>query len=477
MDIAKLQTSKAQIERAICQKSFYQFIQRFWDVVIKADPVWNWHIKYIADELQIVAERVFLGLPKLYDVDINVPPGSTKTTICSIMYPAWIWTRMPSARVIGASYAHTVAMDNSRKSRLIIESAKYRELFPEVQIRDDQNTKGFYETNQGGDRIAVGAEGAITGRHGHFLLTDDPINPREARSETEIKNVNTWMGETLATRKVDKKVSVMILIMQRLHQNDPTGVSLENADESNPVKHICLPADDSYPIKPLKLKRKYVQGLLDPVRIPKEVLEKEKKILGPYGYAGQYGQQPVPLGGGMFKFEKVQLVPKPRTFRRIVRYWDKAGTKDGGAHTAGVKIGETDEGSFHIIDVVRGQWDSGEREKIIEQTALADGHGVIIGLEQEPGSGGKESAYNTAKRLRGFTVMIDKVTGDKVTRADPFSVQVNIGNVTATQGAGWWPDYRNEMQFFPFSKYKDQIDASSGAFALLNAVRIRLGAL
>lgn len=471
-----LQITKHSLERAICQKSFYQFVRRFWDVVIKAEPVWNWHIEYICDEMQTVAERVFKQQPRLYDLIINVPPGSTKSTICSIMFPAWVWTRMMSARIIGASYAHAVAMDNSRKSRLVIESDKYRAMFPEVQLRDDQNTKGFYETMEGGDRVAVGTGGAITGRHGHFLLTDDPINPREARSEAELKNTNTWMKETLATRKVDKRISVQILIMQRLHQGDPTGVWLEEQTPDSPVRHICLPGDCvDYEVKPARLKKRYVDGLLDPVRIPRAVLEKEKKALGPYGYAGQYGQSPVPLGGGMFKFEKVELADPPLQWKKRVRYWDKAGTKDDGAHTAGVLIGLDMEGVYWILDVIRGQWDSGVRERTILQTAQADGRGIIVGVEQEPGSGGKESMEGTVKRLAGWVVVVDKVTGDKITRADPFSVQVNVGNVKAKKNAAWWADYRAEMQFFPFSKFKDQIDASGGAFAILTPMKFKVG--
>lgn len=474
-----LQLTRTSVESAICQKSFYEFVKRFWDVVIKAEPVWNWHIPYICQEMQTMAERVFRNEPRLYDLIINVPPGSTKTTICSIMFPAWVWTRMSSARIIGASYAHAVAMDNSRKSRLIIESDKYKQLFPHVQLRDDQNTKGFYETMEGGDRVAVGSGGAITGRHGHFIITDDPINPREARSEAEIRNTNTWMKETLATRKVDKKVSVEILIMQRLHQEDPTGMKLAEQDPESPIRHICLPGESKeWEVKPARLKKRYVDNLLDPTRIPWSVLKKEERALGPYGYAGQYGQSPTPLGGGMFKFEKISLEDRPNQWKsRLVRYWDKAGTKDDGAHTAGVLMGEDLEGYYWILDVIRGQWDSGERERIIKQCAIADGRNVVVGIEQEPGSGGKESMQSTVKSLAGWHTMVDKVTGDKVTRADPFSIQVNIGNVKACKGANWWTDYRDEMKFFPFSKYKDQIDASSGAFACLTVLRTRVGAL
>lgn len=482
--------TKASVQAAICRKSFYQFVRRYWDIIIVAEPVWNWHIEYLCDELQLVAERIFPHdwvdekgekqhgpEPKLYDLVINVPPGSTKTTICSILFPAWVWTRMQEARTISGSYAGPVALDNCRKSRLVIESDRYKAMFPEVELRADQNAKGFYETTKGGDRVGVGAGGAITGRHAHFLLVDDPINPKEVRSEVEILNTNLWMKETLSTRKVDKKVSVTILIMQRLHREDPSGTMLAEADDSNPVRHICLPAEVSDNVKPARLKRRYKDGLMDPVRMPQSVLDREKKILGPYGYAGQYEQSPTPLGGGMFKFEKIELATPPTLWKRKVRYWDKAGTKDGGAFTAGVLMGEDAEGCFWILDVVRGQWESGEREKIIKQTAVADGRGITIGVEQEPGSGGKESAQSTVKNLAGFTVMVDRVTGDKVTRADPFSVQVNVGSVKAVKGAAWWEAFRAEMQFFPFSKRKDQIDAASGAFALLNTIRLRLGAL
>jgi predicted phage terminase large subunit-like protein len=472
--------SLPDVTAEICRKSFYQFVKRFWSVLIDAPPIWNWHIETICNEMQIVAERVFRGEKKAYDVIINVPPGSTKSTICSIMFPAWVWTRMEAARIISASYAATVATDNSRKSRMVIESDLYKSLFPTVVLRDDQNAKTFYETSKGGDRVAVGTGGAITGRHGHFLIVDDPINPKEARSKVEIVNADTWIRETFATRKVDKSVSVMIIIMQRLHEDDPTGKRLREADK-NPVRHICLPAElppiEANNVFPVKLREKYVNGLMDPVRMPKTVLEGEKQTLGAYGYAGQYDQSPTPLSGGMFEFAKIIPDYPPAKFVEIVRYWDKAGTHEGGAFTAGVKMGKDKEGLFWLLDVVRGQWDSGKRERIILQTAMTDTTKIRVGVEQEPGSGGKESMEGTVKRLAGFRVDVDKVSGDKVLRADPFSVQVNNGNVRVPVGASWWPEFRNEMQFFPFGSTKDQIDAASGAFAQLTKKRLTIGGL
>jgi predicted phage terminase large subunit-like protein len=128
------------------------------------------------------------------------------------------------------------------------------------------------------------------------------------------------------------------------------------------------------------------------------------------------------------------------------------------------------------LDVVRGQWDAYDRERIIRLTAEADGRPVEIGIEQEPGSGGLESAQNTVRNLAGFTVFKDRPTGDKATRADPFVVQVNGGNVRMLKGE-WNRDYLNELLYWPNSKYKDQVDASSGAFLRLCQVKRRIGAL
>jgi predicted phage terminase large subunit-like protein len=129
-----------------------------------------------------------------------------------------------------------------------------------------------------------------------------------------------------------------------------------------------------------------------------------------------------------------------------------------------------------ILDIVRGQWNTFKREEIIKMTAAKDSPQVPIVIEQEPGSGGKESAEYTIRRLAGFRVRADRPTGDKVARAVPYSSQVNGGNVYLIP-AIWNSEYINELQYFPKSKYKDQIDASSGAFNELFGKNIRAGAI
>ena len=123
-------------------------------------------------------------------------------------------------------------------------------------------------------------------------------------------------------------------------------------------------------------------------------------------------------------------------------------------------------GKYVIHDVVRGRWSSEDREATIKANAEADGKGVRIGIEQEGGSGGKESAEATVTMLAGYSVLKDHPSGDKATRADPFSVQVNNGNVILIKG-DWNLTFKEELELFPNSTFKDQVDACSGAFNML----------
>lgn len=170
----------------------------------------------------------------------------------------------------------------------------------------------------------------------------------------------------------------------------------------------------------------------------------------------------------MFKQEWFEIISAAPAGLRKVRYWDKAGTEDGGARTAGVLMGVDQKGFTYILDVVVGQWSSLDREQIIEQTAKMDGYDVQVWTEQEGGSGGKESAEATVRNLAGFDVHIEKVTGSKEVRARPFAAQCEAKNVKLIRG-GWNKDYLEELTAFPFGRYADQTDASSGAFNKLHA--------
>ena len=488
LNTTKPSFSEIDLVRSICEESFFEFLKEFWDTIIPEEPVWNWHVEYMCSQLQQMAERVFLNESKRYDLIVNISPGSTKSTIASVAFPAWTWTRMPTARHICGSHAFALGMDLSRKCRDIIQvqdrrhgKPSYQDCWPHLQLREDQNTKGYFANTMGGMRksVTVGGKSPV-GFHGHFLIIDDPIDPQKVLSDAEIKNANDWMNETLPSRKVDKNITPMILIMQRLHQNDPTGNRLSKGEDGGKVKHVCLPADmeEGYEVKPRFLRRRYVNGLMDPHRMSRDVLKEARSQLGEFGYSGQYGQSPVPLGGSMFKTDRIVIDDQPHETRmkKRVRFWDKAGTAGGGAYTVGALLGIDSDDRYWVLDIVRGQWDSSEREWVIEQTAHLDGKKVVIGIEQEPGSGGKESAESTVRRLAGFRIRVDRPTGDKAWRADPFSSQVNGHNVSIAR-ADWNNIFLEELRFFPASTYKDQVDAASGAFNLIASIPKKVGAL
>jgi len=449
--------------RDVCRASLKYFVQEFWGEIVMERLVWNWHMEEICDQLQAMGELVLKGAPKEADLIVNVPPGSSKSLLCSIMFPAWAWTRNASMRFICVSYSSSLSTFLSMRCRDLVKSEKYRAYYPMVKIRKEQDQKTYFQLVGGGDRFATSVGATVTGYHGHFLIVDDPISPDEAISDSQLRSHNFWLENTLLQRPVEKAVTLFVLIMQRLHEDDPTGYFLNSKMK---LKHLCFPAEKTEDISPPERAKKYIDGLLDPVRMPLNVLENIRNR-GAYTYAGQYLQRPAPMGDGVFKVEKIELLPiAPAKLKMKVRYWDKAGTAGAGAYTAGVLMGKCMDNSFIVLDVVRGQWSYERREMIIKRTAQMDGVDVPIYLEQEPGSGGKESAEASIANLAGFCAKADRPQGDKNKRAEPFAVQTNIGKVRAVK-ADWNKDYFHELLNFPVGKYKDQVDASSGAFAHL----------
>lgn len=318
----------------------------------------------------------------------------------------------------------------------------------------------------------------VEGWHNYFASgvlvhnCDDPHNPVQAESDVQRQSAVTFFDRTLSNRLDDKKKGAIVVVMQRLHEDDVSARCLELG-----YTHLKLPAEArGRTVVAFPSGREVVREdgeLLWEAREGRKEIADAKSAMGSYAYAGQYEQEPAPPGGGMFQkawFDTDDAAPAdaPR-----VRYWDKAGTEGGGAYTAGVLMARRSDGLFFVVDVVRGQWSAGERERVIKQTAEADGKNVAVWVEQEPGSGGKESAQNTVINLAGWNVRAEPVTGDKVARARPFAAQaeaLNVRLVRDTPARRWNAAFLDELVMFPNGKYKDQVDAGSGAFNKLALV-------
>lgn len=416
----------------------------------------NWHQQEICSAL----ERVVLGRCKR--LIINVPPRSGKTEVAVINYIAWCMGLWPDCEFIHASYSKRLATANTYAVRALMQSEEYRQVFPWTALQEDSRAKDEFRTAQGGIVYATGADGTITGygagkkRDGFAgaIVIDDPHKAGEAASPVMRANVIDWFQTTMESRK-NRPDTPIILIMQRLHEDDLSGFLLGggNGEEWD---HVCIPAigedgasfwEEQFPLEDLK----------------------RQEASNAYVFAGQMQQRPAPKGGGMFPVDRFQIVdhpPAPDQIAESIRYWDKAGTAGGGAFSAGVLMHRLRDGRFCVSDVSRGQWSILDRENRIKQTAQVDGKGVGIRIEQEPGSGGKESAEATIRNLAGYVVRADIPKGDKELRAQPYAAQVQGGNVLLVRGA-WNRPFMDEHEMFPNGKFKDQVDAAGGAFAAL----------
>lgn len=448
-----------EVERELCRRHFVDFVRLAWPILEPAQPyVHNWHIDMVAEHLEAVTRGEITRLL------VNIPPGTMKSMLVGVLWPAWEWgpCKRPALRYVTASHAEKYAHRDSGKMRDLVLSEWYRERWPHVEVRPDKNSNERFVTTRTGFRHAMPMV-SLTGSRGDRVIIDDPHNVEGALSKADRERDLRIAKETVPTRVNNPDRSAIIYVMQRLHEEDISGMLLS---EKHGYVHLMLPMEfepnrrcvTQWGADP----RTQAGELLFPQRFPRWVVERDKTIMGEHATAGQFQQRPAPRGGALIKADRLQI-DAPGRIVRSVRYWDKAGTAGGGAYTAGVLVGVDAEGGYWVLDVVRGQWSAKEREKHIRLTAEADGTNVPVWIEQEPGSGGKESAENTVVNLAGYVIKAERVTGDKVTRAEPFSIQVENGNVKLRRAA-WNADYLAEARTFPLGKYKDQIDATSGAF-------------
>ena len=351
-----------------------------------------------------------------------------------------------------------LAANNSVGIRGLIKNDAYRDVFPETRLASD--AQHHWKTTAGGVMYATGAGGTITGfgagkdraGFGGAIVIDDPLKADEARSDVIRNGVIDWFQNTLESRKNSPHTPI-ILIMQRLHEKDLAGWLLDGGNGEE-WEHVCLPAinEDGTALWPEKHSI--------------EVLRRMEQA-APYVFAGQYRQSPSAPEGNIFRPGMMDVVNAIPASTRFVRGWDFAATLDGGDWTVGGKLGLMPDGRWIIADIERLQGGPHEVRATVKNTAARDGQPTRIRIPQDPGQAGKAQAVNFVSMLAGYNVTALPVTGDKITRAEPFASQVNVGNVVMLK-ADWNDKLIEEMRMFPNGTHDDQVDALSDAFAELN---------
>lgn len=427
------------------------------------------HVEAICAHLEAVSRG------EIRNLVINVPPRHSKSSVASVLWPAWRWIHEPSTRFLCASYAHNLAIRDNVKMRRLLLSAWYQERWGDrFGMMADQNAKIRFDNTEGGYRIATSVGGQVTGEGGDCLLVDDAHNVLAAESDVQRQEVLDWWDAAMSTRGNNPKTVAKVIIGQRVHEGDLCGHVLTRPE----YEHLCLPAEYE-PDHPFR--RVTSIGWEDPRRVEGELLCPDRfgpaemdalkaALASPLRVAGQLQQRPAPREGAMFKADWFHSTPAPPAGASRVRAWDLAAT-DGstGDWTVGVLMSKTAEGVFTIEDVVRGRWTPNVRDEMIVNTAEKDGTATRIWIEQEPGSGGIAQAQALIRKLGEFPARAERSTGDKVTRADPLAAQFEAGNVRLLKGAPWRPDLEAELLTFPAGRFDDQVDACSLAFNKLAA--------
>jgi predicted phage terminase large subunit-like protein len=420
------------------------------------------------DKLIAVLQRVADG--EITRLMVFMPPRHGKSETISRLFTAYCLYRFPERWVAITSYAAELAFTLSRNARDNYEAGG-------GSIGDTFAVK-HWETGQGGGLWATGVGGPATGKGFHFGIIDDPLkNAEEAASETVREKQRDWYRSTFSTR--EEPGGAIIIVLTRWHEGDLAGwlLSQEAGEDEEPERwHIVdMPAiAESLPEYPstctVEPDLRQPGEALCVERYPLAKLRKIARRIGSYFWTALYQQRPAPREGEFFQRAWFGILRALPTGCRLVRYWDKAGSAGRGDYTAGVLMARTPEGRYLIVDVVRGQWSAGQREAVIRQTAEVDqaryGY-VTVWLEQEPGSGGKESAENSVRNLAGFAAYFEPVTGDKATRAAPLAAQAEAKNVDLLAGP-WNAPYLDELAAFPNGTHDDQVDGSSGAFLKLS---------
>lgn len=416
------------------------------------------HQRFLIRELQWLADTPNARLM------VFMPPGSAKSTYCSVLFPAWMLVRTNS-KMIGASHTGDLAdMFSGRVQNVVREHAG--------RLGYDLKTeaKARWRTTHGCEYVSAGVGKAIAGIRADLAVIDDPVKSAEAAdSEVQREAVWQWYDSDLTSRL--KPGARRLVVMTRWHMDDLAGRILEH--QSGSWRVVSLPAiagdDDQLGRQPgeyLWNDDAYGFGALLQARHDEMIQSGSARR-----WSALYQQEPRPAEGLLFQAGNVTETTVASISGRSVRAWDLAATvasKGDPDWTCGVKLRRTAEGTFVIEDVVRMRGGPEQVESIIKATAVADGMQVPIGLPQDPGQAGKSQVLAMTRMLTGWKVLSSPETGSKETRASPFASQVNGGNVSMVK-APWNAALIEELRDFPTGRKDDQVDALSRAFAMLIA--------
>ena len=444
-----------------CRQDFVSFIQMCFDILHPGKSLlMASYIEVVADHL----EQVLAG--RSNRLMFNLPPRYLKSFITSVAFPAYVLGHDPTKRVIVVSYGSELAVSLANDFRKIISSPRYKSVFPGLQISKIKNTKSEIVTTQGGFRLATSIEGALTGRGADIIIIDDPLKPSDASSQAKRERVNEWYKTTLLSRLDDKQKGAIIIVMQRLHEDDLCGFLLRNSRDWVVLSFPALAVEDErIQIGQGRFHERRVGDPLHPEREPKFVLDQICAEQGEDIFAAQYQQCPTQPTGVMIKrnylqyYDSMPLLHKRSPY--LIQSWDTASGVDGhNDYSACVTVLLDEENNYYVVDVVRDRLLYPDlKDLAIAQAKKYKPTTILI----EAAGLGKTLADNL--RAMGLPARAVIPEGDKEERVSIQLEKFKKGQVFFPRQAPWLAALENELFAFPIGRHDDQLDALVQALA------------
>ena len=442
--------------RAVLRQDLSSFIQKAFHTVAGGIAYHhNWHIDALAHHLTLVLDG------RIKRLIITMPPRHLKSIAASVAFPAWALGHDPALRILCISYAQELSLKHALDCRAVMEAAWYQEIFPLTRIHPERNTQLEVMTTKRGFRLATSVGGTLTGRGGNIIILDDPHKPEEVLSDTRREAVKNWVGSTLYSRLDDKAEDAIILIQQRLHEDDLAGHFLGQGGWT----HLNLPAiaEERQEIA-IGDGREHVRvpgDVLHAGRELAETIEAIRRSMGSYNFAAQYQQRPAPLGGGIVEwkwFRFYDIAPKKQPGDQLVISWDTAAKaeqiNDYSVGTVWLVRGK----EYYLLNVVRRRVEYPALRRLAIELACL--HFANVLLIEDKGSG--TQLIQDLRQERAVGSVIGRIPeADKITRMSVQTPAIEAGQVFLPKSSPWLADFHTEVVTFPKGRHDDQVDSFS----------------
>ena len=456
---------------ALLRQDFVSFVHRVFQTVAPGEVyLHNWHIEAIAFELMRIANGDNSRLIT------TLPPRHLKSIVVSVAFVAWMLGHNPSMRIICVSYSQELANKHADDMRAVMQSGWYRRVFPNTRLQRGKCALHDLHTTGRGYRFSTSVGGTLTGRGADMVILDDVNKANEIQSDHQRQKTQEWFQGTLMSRLNNKATDPIIVVQQRLHDDDLVGFLLRHEGWTE-LKLPAIAEDyERIQIGETLWYHRHEGDLLHPEREDQETLDRLRHDLGETAFSAQCQQRPVPRGGHIVRwdwFQRYNRPPRRESIDWLVMSIDPAFTATEKADWSAITTWLAKPKECYLLDVVRVRE---EYPKLVRRTSdlITRWRPNLVIVEA---IGGGAPLYQTLRERHGVIVRCFTHAEDKVVRMETEALAIEHGEVLIPENAPWLETFRDEVVRFPMGQHDDQIDSMSQflKWRRLNARQIRNG--